>query len=73
MENKEFIDKIVNYVANSKDNFVSAEDAIYPNLAGIPVTVGMTSCKNRGANISCCERMKCRFIILFDDAYEYLL
>lgn len=37
MENKELIDKIVNYVANSKDNFVSAEDAIYPNLTGMKI------------------------------------
>ena len=37
MENKELIDKIVNFVANSKDNFVSDEDAIYPNLAGMKI------------------------------------
>ena len=37
MENKELIDKIVNFVANSKDNFVAEEDAIYPDLAGMKI------------------------------------
>ena len=37
MENKELIDKIVNFVVNSKDNFVADEDAIYPNLAGMKI------------------------------------
>ena len=37
MNNKEFIDKIVSFVADSKDNFISDEDAIYPNLAGMKI------------------------------------
>ena len=37
MENKELIDKIVYYAANSKDNFISDEDAISPNLAGMKI------------------------------------
>ena len=37
MENNEFIDKIVNFVANSKDNFISDEDAIYQNLTGMKI------------------------------------
>ena len=37
MENKKLIDKIVNYVANSKDNFISDEDAISPNLVGMKI------------------------------------
>lgn len=35
MENRELIDQIVEFVTNSKGNFVSAEDAIYPELAGM--------------------------------------
>ena len=37
MEKKEFIDKIVQFVENSKDNFVSDEDAINPNLRGMKI------------------------------------
>ena len=37
MENKDLIDQIVYYVANSKDNFISDEDAISPNLAGMKI------------------------------------
>ena len=37
MKSKEFIDKIVNFVANSKDNFVTDEDAIFPNLARMKI------------------------------------
>ena len=37
MESKEFIDKIVKFVANSKDNYVSAEDAIHPGLVGMKI------------------------------------
>lgn len=37
MESKEFIDKIVKLVANSKDNYVSAEDAIHPGLVGMKI------------------------------------
>ena len=37
VKNKEFIDKIVNFVTNSKDNFISDEDAIYPDLAGMKI------------------------------------
>ena len=37
MENKELIDKIVYYAANSKDNFISDEDAISPNLVGMKI------------------------------------
>ena len=36
MENK-IIDKIVNFVSNSKDNFVLGEDAIYPNPTGMKI------------------------------------
>ena len=38
VENKELIDKILYYAANSKDNFISDEDAISPNLAGMKKT-----------------------------------
>lgn len=31
------IDYILNFVANSKDNFVSDKDAIYPSFAGIKI------------------------------------
>ena len=37
MESKELIDKIVYYAANSEDNFISDEDAISPNLAGMKI------------------------------------
>lgn len=37
MENEELINKIVNFVANSQDNFVSDEDAIYPSLTGMKI------------------------------------
>ena len=37
VENKELIDQIVYYAANSKDNFISDEDAISPNLAGMKI------------------------------------
>ena len=35
MQIEEFINKIVNFVEKSEDNFVSDEDAIYPYLAGM--------------------------------------
>lgn len=35
MTNEELIDRVVNFVASSKDNLVSDEDAIYPKLAGM--------------------------------------
>ena len=37
MEKTAFIDKIVNFVANSHYNFISDEDAIYPHLAGMKI------------------------------------
>ena len=37
MENKELIDKIVSFVANSTENFVADEDAIDPSLAGMKI------------------------------------
>lgn len=37
MKNKDIIDKIVTFVANSKDNFVSDEDALFPNLSGMKI------------------------------------
>lgn len=37
MKKEELIDKITNFVINSQDNFVSDEDAIYPNLAGMKI------------------------------------
>lgn len=37
VKNKELIDKIVNYVASSQDNFISDEDAISPDLAGMKI------------------------------------
>ena len=37
MENRELIDKIVDYVANSQDNFISDEDAISPDLVGMKI------------------------------------
>ena len=35
MNKEELIYNIVNWVENSKDNYISDEDAIYPNLAGL--------------------------------------
>lgn len=35
MTNEELVDKIVHFVADSPDNHVSVEDAIYPELAGL--------------------------------------
>ena len=37
MKKEVFIDEIVNFVANSQDNFISDEDAIYPKLAGMKI------------------------------------
>lgn len=37
MKNEELVNRIVDFVAESNDNFVSAEDAIYPNLAGMKI------------------------------------
>lgn len=37
MEAKEFIDKVVDYVSNSKDNFISDEDAISTDLEGMKI------------------------------------
>lgn len=37
MKNKELVDKIVDFVANSRDNHISDEDAIYPELAGMKI------------------------------------
>lgn len=37
VQKEEFIKKIVNFVEKSEDNFVSDEDAIYPNLAGMKI------------------------------------
>ena len=37
MKKEVLIDKIVNFAANSPDNFISDEDAIYPNLAGMNI------------------------------------
>ena len=37
MTKEALIDKIVNYVTNSQDNFISEEDAIYPNLIGMNI------------------------------------
>lgn len=37
MTNQELINRIITFVANSKDNFVSDDDAIYPHLAGMKI------------------------------------
>lgn len=37
MKKEALIDNIVNFVANSQDNLISGEDAIYPNLAGMSI------------------------------------
>lgn len=37
MRKEELINKIVDFVANSQDNFISDEDAIYPNLTGMKI------------------------------------
>lgn len=37
MKKDAFVDKIMRFVASSKDNFISDEDAIYPNLAGMKI------------------------------------
>lgn len=37
MKNEELIDKIVYFAANSKDNYISDEDAIYSHLAGMKI------------------------------------
>lgn len=47
MTNEELIDRVVCFVGNSPDNFVSEKDAIYPKLAGLklyePPIIGFAS------------------------------
>ena len=37
VQKEEFINKIVNFIEKSEENFVSDEDAVYPHLAGIKI------------------------------------
>ncbi len=40
MKNEELIERIADFVAESRDNFISEEDAIYPGLAGMKIYEG---------------------------------